>query len=100
VKLFTPAPPAQVCLDFVSRNLAAVIATDGYRHMTNSCPELQAEILQTIANTGGGAGGGGNADRGHGSGAGHRVLNTRPREGGPAGQDDGQLMRRVRPRLD
>lgn len=31
----------KVCLDFVSKNLAAVIATDGYRHMTLSCPQLQ-----------------------------------------------------------
>ncbi|KAF5834295.1 hypothetical protein DUNSADRAFT_9118 [Dunaliella salina] len=39
----------KVCLDFVSRNLAAVMATDGYRHMTSSCAQLQAEILATIA---------------------------------------------------
>ncbi|KAG1652421.1 hypothetical protein FOA52_009183, partial [Chlamydomonas sp. UWO 241] len=80
----------KVCLDFVSRNLAAVIATDGYRHMTSSCPELQAEILQTIANTGGGAGGG------HGERAGHRALHAvRPRD--HLGDD---LPRRVRPRLE
>lgn len=36
----------KVCLDFVSRNLGAVMQTDGYRHMTSSCPQLQAEILQ------------------------------------------------------
>jgi hypothetical protein len=42
----------RVCLDFVSRNLAAVMQTDGYRHMTRSCPSLQAELLQVIASTG------------------------------------------------
>eukprot|EP00878_Enallax_costatus_P013058 GHUV01013644.1.p1 GENE.GHUV01013644.1~~GHUV01013644.1.p1 ORF type:complete len:476 (+),score=203.40 GHUV01013644.1:518-1945(+) len=42
----------RVCLDFVSRNLAAVMQTDGYRHMTRSCPNLQAELLQVIASTG------------------------------------------------
>lgn len=39
----------RVCLDFVSRNLAAVMQTDGYRYMTRSCPSLQAELLQVIA---------------------------------------------------
>lgn len=42
----------RVCLDFVSRNLAAVMQTDGYRHMTRSCPSLQAELLQVIASAG------------------------------------------------
>ncbi|WIA09235.1 hypothetical protein OEZ85_008643 [Tetradesmus obliquus] len=42
----------RVCLDFVSRHLAAVMQTDGYRHMTRSCPSLQAELLQVIASTG------------------------------------------------
>ncbi|KAJ9531378.1 hypothetical protein QJQ45_006821 [Haematococcus lacustris] len=40
----------KVCLEFVSRNLAAVMQTDGYKHMTSSCPALQAEILTTVAN--------------------------------------------------
>lgn len=38
-----------MCLDFVSRHLAAVMQTEGYRHMTRSCPSLQAELLQVIA---------------------------------------------------
>ncbi len=43
----------RVCLDFVARNLAAVMNTDGYRHMTRSCPALQAELLSVIAVTAG-----------------------------------------------
>jgi len=31
----------RVCLDFVSRNLQAVMTTDGYQHMVQSCPQLQ-----------------------------------------------------------
>ncbi|GBF94017.1 hypothetical protein Rsub_07285 [Raphidocelis subcapitata] len=42
----------RVCLDFVSKNLAQVMATDGYRHMTRSCPSLQAELLSVIAANG------------------------------------------------
>eukprot|EP00803_Ostreobium_quekettii_P004434 evm.model.scf_2187.2 EVM.evm.TU.scf_2187.2 scf_2187:11453-16415(-) len=39
----------RVCLDFVARNLSAVIATDGYQHMLASCPSLQADIIKTVA---------------------------------------------------
>ncbi|KAK9826376.1 hypothetical protein WJX81_005251 [Elliptochloris bilobata] len=39
----------RVCLDFVSRNLQAVMTTDGYQHMVQSCPQLQAELLRVIA---------------------------------------------------
>jgi len=35
----------RVCLDFVSRNLAAVMQTDGYRHMTSRRSPEQAEKL-------------------------------------------------------
>lgn len=45
----------RVCLDYVSRHLQQVIHTDGYRHMARSCPNLQAELLQVIANTPGAA---------------------------------------------
>lgn len=31
----------RVCLEFVSRNLQAVMQSDGYRHMVDSCPQLQ-----------------------------------------------------------
>jgi hypothetical protein len=32
----------RVCLEFVSRNLQAVMETEGYQHMVSSCPQLQA----------------------------------------------------------
>jgi hypothetical protein len=44
-----PPPPSQVCLDFVARNLAAVLKTEGYAHMVAACPGLQGEILATVA---------------------------------------------------
>ena len=31
----------RVCLEFVSRNLQAVMLSEGYQHMVNSCPQLQ-----------------------------------------------------------
>ena len=31
----------RVCLDFVSRNLGAVMGSEGYQHMIRSCPQLQ-----------------------------------------------------------
>ena len=31
----------RVCLEFVSRNLGAVMLTEGYQHMIRSCPQLQ-----------------------------------------------------------
>ena len=43
----------KVCLDYVSKNLSAVIQTSGYQHMARSCPNLQAELLQVIAQQGG-----------------------------------------------
>jgi speckle-type POZ protein len=39
----------RVCLDYVSKHLHLVIHTEGYRHMSRSCPNLQAELLQVIA---------------------------------------------------
>ena len=60
----------RVCLDFVARHLAAVMATDGYRHMTRSCPSLQAELLAVIANQGG------QQQQGHAHG--HHHSTTRP----------------------
>lgn len=38
-----------MCLDFVSKNLLAVLNTDGYKHMLESCPSLQADIIHTVA---------------------------------------------------
>ncbi len=31
----------RVCLEFVSRNLQAVMLSEGYQHMVTSCPQLQ-----------------------------------------------------------
>lgn len=31
----------RVCLEFVSRNLGAVMQSEGYQHMIRSCPQLQ-----------------------------------------------------------
>jgi speckle-type POZ protein len=44
----------RVCMDFVAKQLNLVIQTEGYRHMSRSCPNLQAELLQVIANQPGG----------------------------------------------
>ena len=94
----------KVCLDFVSRHLGSVMQTDGYRHMTTSCPQLQGEVLQTMAAMNGGGGMGGGHYHGshhHGGGAsvvgmgGHRGI-TRP----PPMSDDREVLRRVRPRLE
>ncbi|GMH40661.1 hypothetical protein BSKO_08565 [Bryopsis sp. KO-2023] len=41
-----------VCLDFVARNLQSVLVTDGYQHMLASCPNLQADIISTVASMG------------------------------------------------
>lgn len=38
-----------VCLKFVAANLAAVIQSDGYEHLRDSCPSLQCELLKTVA---------------------------------------------------
>ncbi len=45
----------RVCLEFVSRNLGAVMHTEGYQHMIRSCPQLQARApsnLLPLARTG------------------------------------------------
>lgn len=39
----------RVCLEFVSKNLSVVMTSEGYQHMVSSCPQLQAELLHTIA---------------------------------------------------
>ncbi len=71
--------------------------------MVHSCPDLQAELLTTIAQAGtqaaaGGTGGGGGAAHGEGkSGAGRVRLREAHAAGeaGPPGEEGG---RRVRPR--
>ena len=37
----------RVCLEFVSRNLGVVMQSEGYQHMTRSCPQLQARPSRT-----------------------------------------------------
>lgn len=39
----------RVCLEFVSKHLQAVMASDGYHYMIDACPQLQAELLAVIA---------------------------------------------------
>lgn len=36
----------RVCLEFVSKHLQAVMASEGYHYMVQTCPQLQAELLQ------------------------------------------------------
>lgn len=103
----------KVCLDFISRNLAAVMTTDGYKHMTASCPNLVAEILSTIAVSGPQAAGGTSstlAEQRGGSllpgggailasgtaAAGHRTVRLREHATAP----DEEVNRRVRQRRD
>lgn len=77
----------RVCLEFVSRNLQQVMVTDGYRHMTRSCPQLQAELLQTIATSVA------PHERAHGPHVHRAHPHVRPREG-----DTADAERRVRRR--
>jgi speckle-type POZ protein len=35
----------RVCLEFVSRNLQAVMVSEGYQHMVTSCPQLQVTTV-------------------------------------------------------
>ncbi|PSC69902.1 BTB POZ and MATH domain-containing 2-like isoform A [Micractinium conductrix] len=39
----------RVCLEFVSKHLQPVMASEGYQYMIETCPQLQAELLQVIA---------------------------------------------------
>jgi len=41
----------RVCLEFVSKHLQAVMATEAYDYMTKTCPQLQSELLTVIATT-------------------------------------------------
>lgn len=38
-----------VCLKFAAANLAAVMMSDGYEHLRESCPSLQSELLEAVA---------------------------------------------------
>ncbi|KAG2495355.1 hypothetical protein HYH03_006624 [Edaphochlamys debaryana] len=105
----------KVCLDFVGRNLAPVMKTEGYAHMISACPGLQGEILATVAALGGaGAAPDGRAHahaHAHGGAGGRGPGGTLPGGGGSgagaAGRvrelalvDCGDEGRRVRPRRD
>ena len=35
----------RVCLEFVSKHLQTVMATEGYQYMISTCPQLQSELL-------------------------------------------------------
>lgn len=39
----------RVCLEFVSKHLQPVMASEGYRYMIDTCPQLQSELLSVIA---------------------------------------------------
>ncbi|GLI59593.1 hypothetical protein VaNZ11_001522 [Volvox africanus] len=94
----------KVCLDFVGRNLAAVMKTEGYSHMVTACPGLQAEILSTVAALGGAADG--SRSNGHGRGGGTVLAAVAvPGSGGGGGRGrelalDAEDVRRVRPRRE
>lgn len=38
-----------VCLKFAAANLAAVMMSDGYEYLRESCPALQSELLEAVA---------------------------------------------------
>lgn len=38
-----------VCLKFAAANLAAVMKSEGYEHLQESCPSLQSELLEAVA---------------------------------------------------
>lgn len=38
----------RVCLEFISKNLSAVMVTDGYQHMMTTCPEIQVSKCANI----------------------------------------------------
>ncbi|EFJ18344.1 hypothetical protein SELMODRAFT_443336 [Selaginella moellendorffii] len=44
----------RVCLKFAASNLAAVIQSDGFDYLKESCPSLQSELLRTVAGVEGG----------------------------------------------
>ena len=80
----------RVCLEFVSKNLQAVMESDGYQYMTATCPQLQSELLQVIAHAP------------PARGTGRSVHIAHPAHGTRAADEsstDGQL-RRVRPRRE
>eukprot|EP00245_Coleochaete_scutata_P005843 TRINITY_DN19741_c0_g1_i1.p1 TRINITY_DN19741_c0_g1~~TRINITY_DN19741_c0_g1_i1.p1 ORF type:complete len:405 (-),score=81.04 TRINITY_DN19741_c0_g1_i1:541-1755(-) len=38
-----------ICLRYAAQNLAAVMQTDGFEHLSESCPSLQRELLRVVA---------------------------------------------------
>eukprot|EP00887_Chlorella_sp_A99_P004903 scaffold4.g4903.t1 len=79
----------RVCLEFVSKNLQAVMDSEGYKYMTDTCPQLQSELLQVIASAPPARAGGRSV---------HIAHHTHARVADES-STDGQL-RRVRPRRE
>ncbi|KAL0285297.1 UNVERIFIED_CONTAM: BTB/POZ and MATH domain-containing protein 4 [Sesamum calycinum] len=46
---FHAAELKAICLRFAAENLAAVMRSDGFEYLKESCPALQSEILKTVA---------------------------------------------------
>jgi speckle-type POZ protein len=80
----------RVCLEFVSKHLQAVMASEGYQYMTTTCPQLQSELLAVIATTP-------PAGHHHRSSRAQHIGQPHPRGAGDESSTDGQL-RRVRQR--
>lgn len=81
----------RVCLEFVSKHLQAVMASEGYQYMTTTCPQLQSELLAVIATTPPGGH--------HRSSRAQHIGQPHPRGVGDESSTDGQV-RRVRPRTN
>lgn len=77
-----------VCLKFAASNLAAVMHSEGFEYLRDSCPTLQSELLKTVA---------GVYEEGDGTGV---VSNRNNRSvwGQLSGDGTDAVGRRVRPR--
>lgn len=73
------------------------MATEGYRHLTDSCPQLQGELLATLATLGALPGGGAADARSN-----HYAAHGQARGGTQRmrGEHEAEDTRRVRPRRD
>lgn len=89
----------RVCLEFVSKHLQAVMATDGYKYMTSTCPQLQTELLAVIATSPPHGGNNGGRRGLPGVMGGEVVAGTVHPRVGDESSTDGQ-MRRVRQRRE
>ena len=75
-----------VCLKFAASNLAAVMHSEGFEYLRDSCPTLQSELLKTVA---------GVYEEGGGTGV---VSNRNRSVWGPLSDGTDAVGRRVRPR--